>query len=256
VGEAGGGFIGYSSADLMHWVQHGPLLQLDDPPTWAAYQFWAPELYERGGRFYLSYSGKTDHTRRGTGLAVADAPLGPFRSLSVQPLTPPEWECLDGHLFRDSDGAEWFLFVHEWVQCEVGEMWVQRIAEDYTHLLGDRHYLFRGTAAPWSNHVIDGPMVVREGEQYHLFWSSFSAADGYCTGVATADKLLGPYTQSPTPVIGADGGHNCVFRGFDGRLHTSFHRPNRTPDERVAIYTLEREGGGWRLGRTVAGGLD
>lgn len=250
-GKSGGGFEGYSSTDLIHWVPHGPILQLDSPPTWAAYQFWAPELYARRGKFYLCYSGKTDRTRRGTGIAVSDSPRGPFRNLAQQPLTPPEWECLDGHLFTEVDGTEWLIFVHEWVQCEVGEMWAQRVADDYTHLLGKRYYLFRGTEAPWSNYVIDGPMMVREGGKYHLFWSSFNPRDGYCTGVATADSLLGPYTQSTEPVIGADGGHNCVFRGFEGQYYTSFHRPNSTPNERVVIHKLHYVDGKWQLGERV-----
>ncbi|MBM3500799.1 MAG: glycoside hydrolase [Armatimonadetes bacterium] len=250
-GKGGGGFEGYSSSDLIHWTSHGPILQFDDPPTWAAYHFWAPELYARGGRFYLCYSGKSDRTHRGTGIAVGDSPRGPFRNLSDRPLTPVEWECLDGHLFRDADGTEWLIYVHEWVQCEVGEMWAQRVSDDYTRLVGERHYLFRGTQASWSNHVIDGPMMVLEGGEYHLFWSSFNARDGYCTGVATAESLLGPYTQSAQPIIAADGGHNGVFRGFDGKCYTSFHRPNRTPDERVAIHELLYADGAWRLGRPI-----
>jgi arabinan endo-1,5-alpha-L-arabinosidase len=250
-GTEGGGFHGFTSTDLVNWEPHGPILEEDEPPTWAAYQFWAPELYEREGRFYLFYSGKTDNTRRGTGVAVSDSPLGPFRNLSDRPLTPPEWECLDGHLFRDADGTEWFIFVHEWVQCKVGEMWAQRIAPDYSTLVGERHVLFRGHDAPWSNHVIDGPMMVLEGGKYHLFWSSFNDRDGYCCGVARAQSVLGPYTQSTDPVVANDGGHNCVFRGFDGKWYTSFHRPNKTPDERVKVYGLEPRDGVWRLGEAV-----
>jgi arabinan endo-1,5-alpha-L-arabinosidase len=250
-GKEGGGFQGSSSTDLVNWEPHGPILKEDDPPTWAAYQFWAPELYERNGRFYLFYSGKTDNTRRGTGVAVSDSPLGPFRNVSEALLTPLDWECLDGHLFRDGNGTEWFIFVHEWVQCKVGEMWAQRIAPDYGKLTGERHLLFRGHDAPWSNHVIDGPMMVLEDGKYHLFWSSFNDRDGYCCGIATADSVLGPYAQSAEPVIANDGGHNCVFCGFDSRYYTSFHRPNKTPDERVKVYGLELSDGGWKLGEPV-----
>lgn len=253
-GKEGGGFEAYTSTDLVHWTPRGPILQFDDPPTWAAYQFWAPELYERDGRFYLFYSGNTDNTCRGTGVAVADSRLGPFRNLSERPLTPPEWECLDGHLFRDDDGTEWLIFVHEWVQCEIGEMWAQRIAPDYTYLVGERHLLFRGHDAPWSNHVIDGPMMLLHDGTYHLFWSSFNPRDGYCCGVATAEALLGPYRQCQEPVIAQDGGHNCVFRGLDGGFYTSFHRPNKTPDERVKVYHLDLADGLWRLGPEIRPG--
>jgi beta-xylosidase len=250
-GTEGGGFEAYTSLDLVRWTPRGQVLAPDLDRSWASYQFWAPELYERGGRFYLFYSGKTDATRRGTGVAVSESPLGPFRNLSKTALTPAEWECLDGHLFRDADGAEWLIFVHEWVQCEVGEMWIQRVAADYKSLVGERHLLFRGASAPWTSNVIDGPLMVLHDGRYYLFWSSFNDRDGYCTGYAVADRLLGPYTQSQEPVIAHDGGHNCVFRGRDGRLYTSYHRPNSTPDERVRVSVLEFSDGSWRLGEDV-----
>lgn len=250
-GKEGGGFEAYTSTDLIEWTPRGPVLQFDDPPTWVRYHFWAPELVSRKGKFWLFYSGKTDTTCRGTGVAVADSPLGPFHNVSDRPLTPTEWECLDGHLFTDTDGSEWLIYVHEWVQAPVGEMWAQRIADDYTALVGEKHLLFQGRDAAWSNNVIDGPMMVVRDGRYFLFWSSFSEAQGYNAGYAVADSSMGPYTQSPSPVIGSDGGHNCVFGGFDGKLYTSFHQPNRGPDERLAIYELLYDAGQWRLGECV-----
>lgn len=255
-GTEGGGFAMFTSTDLREWTPQGQVLKMDEPPTWAAYQFWAPEVVERAGRFYIFYSGNSDDTRRGTGVAVADTPLGPYRNLSDRPLTPLEWECLDGHLFTDVDGQEYLIYVHEWVQCEIGEMWIQRINDDYTALEGERHMLFRGRDSSWSDEVIDGPMMVVRDGRYHLFWSSFDQDTGdrsgaYCVGVATADSLLGPYEHSDEPIIRGDGGHNCVFEGFDGELYTSFHAPNATPDERVRIHELLYDAGEWRLGPTV-----
>jgi hypothetical protein len=66
-----------------------------------------------------------------------------------------------------------------------------------------------------------------------------------------ANELLGPYTHSAEPVIRSDGGHNCVFEGFDGKLYTSFHRPNKTPDERVRIVELLYANGQWRTAEDV-----
>jgi len=250
-GKEGGGFHCLTSADLIHWTDRGQVLEFDAPPTWVAYQFWAPEMVARKGKFWLFYSGNSDETRRGTGVAVSASPTGPYKNVADRALTPPDWECLDGHLFVDADGGEWLIYVHEWVQCKIGEMWAQRISADYTQLIGEPHFLFRGKDAGWSNHVIDGPMMVVRDGKYHLFWSSFNDRDGYCCGVATADSLLGPYTQSADPVIANDGGHNCVFKGFDGKLYTSFHRPNGTPHERVWIVELEYEDSAWSLGDAV-----
>ncbi|HJN15523.1 MAG TPA: family 43 glycosylhydrolase [Armatimonadota bacterium] len=250
-GKSGGGFAGYSSTDLIDWTPHGGVLAEPADPTWARYQFWAPELYEKDGKFTLCYSGNTDDTHRGTGVAASDDPLGPFVNLGAEPLTPLEWECLDGHICRDADGVEWFIFVHEWVQAPVGEMWAQRISADYSELIGEKTLLFKGRDATWSNNVIDGPMVVIEGGKYYCFWSSFNDRDGYCAGYAVADSITGPYTHSAEPVIAADGGHNCIFTGFDGKRYTSFHRTNKSPNERVMIYELLFEDGDWKLGAKV-----
>lgn len=255
-GVEGGGFAVFTSTDLRTWVSHGQALEIDDPPTWAAYQFWAPEMVARHGRFYLFYTAKSDATHRGTGVAVADHPLGPYRNLSDRPLTPGDWECLDGHLFRDTDGREYLIYVHEWVQCNIGEMWIQPIAEDYRSLVGEPRLLFRGRDAAWSDEVIDGPMMVLRDGKYHLFWSSFNQKTGdragaYCVGVSTADSVFGSYHHSPRPILEGDGGHNCVFEGFDGTLYTSFHAPNATPQERVQIHELLHEHGAWRLGAAV-----
>jgi hypothetical protein len=38
-----------------------------------------------------------------------------------------------------------------------------------------------------------------------------------------------------------------VFRAFDGRLFATFHRPNRTPDERPVFIEIEDTGDGLRL---------
>jgi len=243
-GKTADGFDAFKSRDLVHWEPVGKVLARPENPRWNAYHFWAPEVYARDGAFYMFYSGKTDHSRRATGVAVSDDPAGPFRDLPETPLTPPEWECLDGHLYTDPQGRNWLFYVHEWVQCKVGRMMLQPISDDLTRLEGKPIELFSADEAPWGRVVVDGPfMVVRDGLHY-LMWSS-TPESGYVAGYATAEKLEGPYVQSAEPVIRRDGGHNMVFTGPDGETpFTSYHSPNHPGPGRLCIDRVFFDGDG------------
>ncbi len=69
----------FSSTDLLTWRSHGPLLRVDDF-AWAHDGAKAGAVVERDGRFYW-YVAVNHATIDGgaIGVAVADAPTGPFR---------------------------------------------------------------------------------------------------------------------------------------------------------------------------------
>jgi beta-xylosidase len=55
-GGVSDGFKMYSSADLEEWKDEGRIFQGNTDISWCVSSFWAPELYEHEGRFYLFYS--------------------------------------------------------------------------------------------------------------------------------------------------------------------------------------------------------
>jgi beta-xylosidase len=245
---AGDGFLGYSSTDLVTWMPLGHIYIKNASSTWAQQDFWAPEQVYNDGKFYLFFSGKTDATNRATGVAVATSPAGPYVDLMANPLTPPEWNCLDGHLFRDDDGSEYFIYSHEWVDFTTGngEFWIKPIANDYTTLVGEKTYLFRGRDAAWSGGVTDGPSMIKRDGTYYLFWSS--SHGGYNCGYARSRNVLGPYTQSLNPTITGDGGHSTWFRrDGTGELLITYHQPNGGGKERAKIDRLCFSDGTWLL---------
>ncbi len=245
---AGDGFIGYSSTDLVTWTSLGHIYNRNASSTWALYNFWAPEQVYKDGKFYLFFSGKTDTTNRATGVAVATSPEGPYVDLMASPLTPPEWNCLDGHLFRDDDGSEYFIYSHEWVDFPSGngEFWIQPIASNYTTLVGNKTYLFRGRDAAWSGGVTDGPSMLRYDGWYYLFWST--GKGDYRCGYASSRNVLGPYVQSINPTITGDGGHSTWFRrDGTGELLITYHQPNGGAAERARIDRLCFSMGKWLL---------
>ena len=248
----GGGFDCYRSSDLTTW--DGPVAAFRPPAGfWADRNFWAPEAHQYRGSWYLFATFKAEGVCRGTQILRSDRPEGPYVPHSDGPVTPREWECLDGTLHVDADGRPWIVFCHEWVQVMDGEVVAQRLSDDLRTAVGEPVVLFRASAAPWAlplrhprlpEHVkafvTDGPFVHRLASgALVMLWSSFGTA-GYAMGIARSESgsVLGPWDQEPEPIWAADGGHGMIARTLGGGLFLTLHQPNRTPDERAVFRPL------------------
>lgn len=238
----------YTSTDLLNW--NGPFPAFRPPVGfWADRNFWAPEVHVYHNRCYLFASFKAENARRGTQILTSDSPQGPFVPISAEPVTPRDWECLDGTLYVDRQDQPWMIFCHEWVQVGDGEVCAVRLSSDLAAPLEEPQRLFRASEAPWAQeinskgrkgYVTDGPWLQRlaSGELIML-WSSFGVG-GYTVGIARSlsGDILGAWAQQPEPLYAGDGGHCMVFRTFDGQLMLAYHRPNPSPHERPYFVPL------------------
>ncbi|HWR11499.1 MAG TPA: glycoside hydrolase family 43 protein [Rectinemataceae bacterium] len=256
----GRGFDAYVGADLESWEGPYPVFR-PEPDFWGKRNFWAPEVHEYRGAFYMFASFMAEGRRRATQILRAEEPTGPYRVHSPEPVTPPEWECLDGTFFLDAAGDPWIVFCHEWVQIVDGEICAQRLAPDLTKAMGEPELLFRASEAAWSrpprrkdgsmnplSRVTDGPFVHKLASGgLVMLWSSI-AEKGYAMGWAfSKDGILGPWIQSEEPIIDADGGHGMLFRDFEGALCLTYHSPNDTPNERFRYRRVVETGNGLAL---------
>lgn len=229
----------------------GPFPAFRPPPGfWSRKNFWAPELHSYRGAYYLFATFLPLDGRRGTAILRADDPLGPFLPWSDGPVTPPQWECLDGTLFVDGAGQPWMVFCHEWQQVGDGQVCALRLGADLRAAAGEPDLLFTASRAPWSaplagrapgSYVTDGPFVHRRRDGgLSIVWSSFGPQGNYCIGeaVSTSGELDGPWVQRPAPLYEADGGHGMVFAGPDGTLYLAIHTPNQTPAERPVFVEI------------------
>lgn len=264
----GEGFNCYHSADLENWT--GPIAAFRPPAGfWATTNFWAPEVHAFEGKYYMFASFKAPQRYRGTQILAAERPEGPYAPLTDGPITPPDWECLDGTLYVDEQGKPWIVFSHEWVQVHNGQMFAMRLSRDLRQPTGRPVYLFSATEADWVNkpdwptiensggrpprkfpiYVTDGPYLFRTRDgSLLMLWSSIGR-QGYAMGIARSlsGRVEGPWQQTPQPIWGEDGGHGMIFRAFDGRLFLTLHSPNRTPDERPVFVEIEEADGTVRL---------
>ncbi|MEM6332321.1 MAG: glycoside hydrolase family 43 protein [Planctomycetota bacterium] len=260
----GTGFDCYRSEDLETW--DGPFPAFRPPDGfWATHNFWAPEAHAYRDRFYLFATFKADRRYRGTQVLVSDEVAGPYTPLTDGPVTPPDWQCLDGTLYVDGDGTPWIVFCHEWIQVHNGSIWAMPLTADLTRPAGRPAFLFNATEAPWVKpckdwpsegdshrlpaYVTDGPFLHRLADgSLIMLWSS-TGTKGYAMGYAKSQtgQITGPWTQIEQPLWSEDGGHGMIFRTFDDRLMLTFHSPNQTPHERPFFTEIEEANGGIRL---------
>lgn len=236
------GFDVYSSPDLEEWTEPVPCFE-NDGSFWADRNYWAPEVHPWRGAFYMFASFKSETRRRGTAILRAETPMGPFVPWSDGPVTPSEWECLDGTFYADGQGKPWIVFCHEWVQAGDGEILAMPLSDDLRAPAGSPRLLFKASEAAWAKklhhssgmdgYVTDGPFIwhARDGRLLCL-WSSVSSS-GYTQALAASDtgRIDSHFSQLP-PLFEQDGGHGMLFRRKDGALILALHSPNEHLKER------------------------
>lgn len=220
------------SSDLVSWTAVGGVLEPVEDSLGTDY--WAPEVAEHAGRWWMYYSVGHGEIGQNLRVAVAVAPVGPFRDCGVA-LTPQERFAIDAHPFRDTDGT-WYLFYARDVLDgdRVGTMLAVDVLDEMTTLRGDprsvlvpsddwqiyeRQREMYGAVHDW--HTLEGPFVVPRDGRYYCFYSGGSwQGPGYGVAYAVAEHPLGPWTEGrdvprvlrtvPDRVLGP--GHVSVVR--------------------------------------------
>ncbi|TLS48651.1 glycosidase [Paenibacillus antri] len=230
------GFKAWSSDDLIEWKAEGFVYEkAKNEKAWGYRQFWAPEVVERDGKFYMYYTARwkeKDSLR--IGIAVADAPTGPFRDVSDRPMFDDGIAAIDAHVFTDEDGRRYLYYSRD---CSENVVDGRKESHIYAFELGsdmmtpkhegvllirpDQPWEFKsGEDVRWN----EGPFVLKHAGAYYLMYSAncFAARD-YSDGYAVSDSPLGPYKKfSKNPILAADGtkvsgpGHHCVTVSPDG----------------------------------------
>ena len=247
------GFDVYESADLKNWSEPKSVFEITDD-FWATTDAWAPEVHYYMGKFYMFASFKAPNICRDTQILVSDTPNGQFIPLTEKPITPPDWECLDGTFYVDNQGKPHVVFCHEWVQIENGTVCEMQLSPDLTHAVSEPRVLW--SAKDYSDvnavvgrnitgYVTDGPFLYcNKNNELLAVWSSFNK-DGYTALVSKSDNgdINGTWTVCNTPLSAVDGGHGMIFKAFDNKQYFIMHKPNTATLERPVITELKQENG-------------
>ena len=213
------------SRDLRTWMFGKGLssegLALHKNDSYGRRNFWAPEVYERDGKFIMFYSSDMPVCA-----AIADSPLGPFRQTEKKPLL--DRKGIDNSLFVAADGRAWMYYVHF---SKGNTIWLAELEKDWLHVRpGSERLLFQADAIWEKNSVVEGPFVVKFGEKYALTYSACDYRNpDYAVGVAFAVSPEGPWVKSETnPILhrfhGLSGtGHHSLFKDKAGKWRIVFH---------------------------------
>lgn len=241
-------FTIYESKDLIKWKSLGKQF-IASPTFWGKTDFWAPDMFEYMGRFYMIATFSAPGYHRGCSILVSDMPTGPYTPLTNQPITPSTWGCLDGTLVIDNN-QPYLLYCRQWLDVVDGQIYIQKLSDDLKTTINDPILLFSASSAKWvgdissgsvTGKVTDAPFIYRVSDkELYMIWSSFAKNGKYSIGLARSStgSIFGPWKQDSIPLNDDDGGHAMLFKDLKRNLKISYHAPNTYPNY-ICIYDID-----------------
>jgi beta-xylosidase len=223
------------SRDLVNWEVVGAVFQRR--PEWAVGSFWAPEISQDRGRFYVYYVARKKGGSLCAAVATSARPQGPYTDRG--PLACQDVGSIDPFPVTDENGNRYLLWKEDGNSVsKPTPIWAQRLSADGTRLIGERRELFHNDQ-PWEKHptlpygdLVEGPSVVRRNGWFYLFYSGNFCCGRECqyaVGVARARKLLGPWEKyDKNPIMEGNNdwrcpGHGTVVEDERGRTWFMYH---------------------------------
>ncbi|MGI5279856.1 family 43 glycosylhydrolase [Streptomyces rochei] len=201
-GWSGTRFKAFSSRDLVHWRDHGVVLDLGPDVAWADGNAWAPAIAERDGKYYFYFCAEQQ-----IGVAVADSPAGPFKDALGGPLVGKgrfSGQMIDPSVFTDDDGRSYLYWGN-------GHGYVVPLNDDMVSFDASR------VEDITPENFREGSFVVKRDGTYYFMWSEDDTrSEDYHVAYATGPTPLGPWTKRGTilskrPEYGILGtGHHSV----------------------------------------------
>lgn len=241
----------FSSKDLIQWEKHPRVLDTS-VIKWAKQAIWAPSIIEKNNLYYLFFSANdlqksggpywneknNINHYGGIGIAVANAPSGPYKDYLGKPLIDQfynEAQPIDQFVFKDIDDT-YYMFYGGWRHCNLAQL-----NDDFTGFIPwDNDQLFKEITP---DGYVEGPFVFRRKNRYYFMWSEGNwGNDTYKVAYAMADKVSGPYNRVGTILetdknIATGAGHNSVINTPNtDQWYIVYHRrpiPNQGRDHRV-----------------------
>jgi xylan 1,4-beta-xylosidase len=216
------------STNLLDWELVGSVFE--HRPDWAVANFWAPEISEYHGRYFVYYVGRKKDGPLAVAVATAEKPSGPYKDggpLVAQPdgsidPVPVTNENDERYLVWKEDGNS---------QHQPTIIWAQQLTSDGLKLVGEPKEILRNDA-PWEGAVVEGPFVVHRGEWFYLFYSGNGCCGkdcDYALGVARSQRLLGPWEKNPAnPILAGNAnwkcpGHGSIVQDANERFWLLYH---------------------------------
>ncbi|WNJ97566.1 arabinan endo-1,5-alpha-L-arabinosidase [Vibrio ruber] len=223
--STGPGITMYSSTDKVHWKYADRVFSTE--PTWArsvAPEFnghlWAPEIYEKNGKFYLYYSvsafGKNTSA---IGVTVnqtlnPDSPDYHWQDQGIVIQSVPDrdnWNAIDPAIIEDDNGNIWMSFGSFWSGLKL-----VKLNPDMKSLAQPQAWFDIASRPGVTDNPVEAPFIFKKDGYYYLFVSF----DFCCRGVNSTYKVMvgrsqnvqGPYYDK-NGVSMLNGGGSLVLEG-------------------------------------------
>lgn len=224
-GWSGTRFRAFSSTDLVHWTDHGVILDVAADISWADDSAWAPGIAEKDGKYYFYFSaGLADgDTRKHLGVAVADSPTGPFRDALGMPLVSAgsySGQMIDPAVFTEENGRSYLY----WGQ---GDSHQVPLNDDMTSFDPAQVRTYHPT-----NYNEGSFVVEREGTYYFMWSENDTRSEDYQVAYAIGDSPTGPWSERMGVVLQKDltqdikgtGHHSVVQVAGTDEWYIAYHR--------------------------------
>ncbi|WP_028806797.1 family 43 glycosylhydrolase [Streptomyces sp. 303MFCol5.2] len=222
-GWSGTQFKAYSSTDLVHWTDHGVILDLGPDVSWADSRAWAPAIAEKNGKYYFYFCADAN-----IGVAVSDSPTGPFTDALGKPLLKAgaySGQMIDPAVFTDDDGRSYLYWGN-------GHAYVVPLGDDMVSF--DASKITDITPSGYN----EGSFVVKRKGTYYFMWSENDTRDeNYRVAYATGPSPTGPWTRRGV-ILEKD-----LSLGIKGTGHHSVVQVPGTDDWYIAYHRFAIPGG-------------
>ena len=237
------GFYCWVSEDLNTWSKPIVCYEGGDRSFGNA-MFWAPEVFEFDGRFYMYYTAHWkiyQQEQLRIGVAVADRPEGPFLDVHDQkPMFDFGYGVLDADVLKDGDKSYLYYSTaganHIVDGNKESQIWVIELGQDHVSVKGEPRLILK-PEQDWEmrqpeNHQYwnEGPLVLKKDDRYYMMYSAnFFASPYYGIGGATADSPWGPFEKyEENPILATSDrisgpGHNSVVQDENGNYYCVYH---------------------------------
>jgi len=187
----------YSSRDLTNWKDEGTALRVSGDPASDITEECVLErpkvIFNAKTRkyvmwFHLELKGRGYAAAR-SGVAVADAPTGPF--MYLKSFRPDNSMARDQTLFVDDDGKAYHLYASE----ENKTLHIAQLTDDYLAPSGKYIRVFEGR-------LMEAPAICKRNGQYYFIGSGCTGWAPNAARSAVASSIWGPWKELGNPCAG------------------------------------------------------
>ncbi len=201
------------SRDLVNWTLEGSVFE--EPPAWSAGSYWAPEIAEYRGTFFVYYTARRKNGPLCVAVATASKPTGPWTDHG--PLVCQDVGSIDASPATGEDGRRYLVWKEDGnSRKQPTPLWLQRLSDDGTALTGTPVEILRNEA-PWEKNLVEGPFILQRDGWFYLLYSAAGCCGRSCDyrlGVARARKIAGPYDRNPAnPILQGNDDWKCPGHG-------------------------------------------